>query len=97
MSKKDDRFDMKIFSDHKERLTKRADELGISLADFLTMVGLSARINIEVGKDPTLSQLKDAKEMLETGLINRTEFDKIKSSIFDGEGYKALKSTGHIK
>ena len=92
--KKVERFEMKLTVDHKDKLNARATKLGMSLADYLTMVGLSARIDIRLGADPVLAQLKEARDMLDDELINMEEFETIKKAIFKNEGYKALKSKG---
>ena len=92
--KKVERFEMKLTQNHKEKLNRLAQKLGMSLADYLTMVGLSARIDIRLGVDPVLTQLKEARDMLDDDLITMEEFETIKKAIFKNEGYKALKSRG---
>jgi len=83
---------VELFFSEKEYevIDLRAKAWGQTIEEFGRFCIRNARINIEVGADPTSTHLFNLEKMLNKGLINESDFEVIKNKIVEGNGTRAL-------
>jgi uncharacterized protein YfkK (UPF0435 family) len=72
--------------DQFDRITAKARKYAMSNSEFGLFTMINSKINISVGTDPALAKIEKALNLLENGLINNEEFNKLKKRILDDIG-----------
>ncbi len=67
-----------------EKIASKAEKIGMSLSEFGLFTMLNSDINVSVGRDPALGRIEAAVKLLESGRIDRREFDVLKEKIIAG-------------
>ena len=65
-----------------ERIEEKADKLGMSPEEFALFTMLNSQIKVVIGQDPLLAKIERAVNLLDSGMIDKKEFDVIKERLF---------------
>ena len=65
-----------------EKIVKKADDLGMSTEEFALFTMLNSQIKVVIGQDPLLAKIERAVNLLDSGMIDKKEFDVIKERLF---------------
>lgn len=65
-----------------EKIVKKAEELDLSPKEFALFTMLNSQIKVVIGQDPLLAKIERAVNLLDSGMIDRKEFDIIKERLF---------------
>ena len=65
-----------------EKIVKKAAELDMQPEEFALFTMLNSQIKVVVGQDPLLAKIERAVNLLDSGMIDKKEFDIIKERLF---------------
>lgn len=80
--KKNRKIEILCSDEHFEIITKKARGYAMSTSEFGLFTMINSRIDVSVGNDPVLAKLERAVSLMDKGLIDKQEFDKLKKNIF---------------
>ena len=65
-----------------EKIVEKADKLGMPIEEFALFTMLNSQIKVVIGQDPLLAKIERAVNLLDSGMIDKKEFDIIKERLF---------------
>lgn len=65
-----------------EKIVEKATELDMQPEEFALFTMLNSQIKVVVGQDPLLAKIERAVNLLDSGMIDKKEFDIIKERLF---------------
>ena len=65
-----------------EKIVKKADEFDMHPEEFALFTMLNSQIKVVIGQDPLLAKIERAVNLLDSGMIDKKEFDIIKERLF---------------
>ena len=65
-----------------EKIVKKAAELDMQPEEFALFTMLNSQIKVVIGQDPLLAKIERAVNLVDSGMIDKKEFDVIKERLF---------------
>ncbi len=76
------RIEVNCTEEQYDKIVKKADELDMPPEEFALFTMLNSQIKVVIGQDPLLAKIERAVNLLDSGMIDRKEFDTIKERLF---------------
>ena len=76
------KIEVSCTEDQFEKIVKKADELDMPPEEFALFTMLNSQIKVVIGQDPLLATIERAVNLLDSGMIDKKEFDIIKERLF---------------
>ena len=76
------KIEVKCTEEQFEKIVKKADELDMQPEEFALFTMLNSQIKVVIGQDPLLAKIERAVNLLDSGMIDKKEFDIIKERLF---------------
>lgn len=76
------RINLNCTEEQFEKIAEKADKLGMPIDEFALFTMLNSQIKVVIGQDPLLAKIERAVDLLDSGMIDKKEFDIIKERLF---------------